>query len=65
MDKPLSFDDMCDSKEALCSYCRYTDYGLEDYHGEMKLGPNGPYGCEGEWCNEAYERYLEEFEEEE
>ncbi len=63
MDKPLSYDEISENGN-LCEHCRCTNYGLEDYHGEMKCGPNGPYGCEGEWCSKAYERYLEDFEEE-
>lgn len=63
MEEPLSFKDMGETGE-LCEHCRCTEYGLQDYHGEMKLGPNGPYGCEGSWCEEAYENYLDEFKEE-
>lgn len=64
MSKPLSYDEISELYRELCECCPYTCYGLEDYHGEMKCGPNGPYGCEGQWCSEAYERYLEDFEEE-
>lgn len=64
MNKPLSFDEISEVDGKLCEYYELTDYGLENYHGEMKSGPNGPYGCEGVWCSEAYERYLEDFEEE-
>jgi hypothetical protein len=40
----------------ICNYCSRTDYG------ECKSGvtPNGYWSCEGSWCNEAYECYLEE-----
>lgn len=47
MSKPLSFDGISEADGKLCEYCECTSYGLEDYHGEMKYGPNGPYGCEG------------------
>ena len=38
--------------EELCSYC-VAEPGV-------KGTPNGYVSCEGAYCNEAYERYLEE-----
>lgn len=49
MDKPLSFDDIAGSDE-LCEHC--------DLYKKIRI-------CEGVSCTEAYERYLEDFEEEE
>lgn len=49
--------------EELCNYCFCTEYGLNLDAPKMKA----PYllGCEGMYCKEAYENYLEECEEEE
>jgi hypothetical protein len=59
MPKPENFEDMdCDSLQVYCPYIRHG--GKPGVHG----GPNGPYSCEGRYCEEAYENYLEEFEEE-
>lgn len=46
--------------EELCNYCSRTEYG------ECKCvsTPNGYQSCEGAWCAEAYEAYLEEGDEE-
>ena len=52
------FEDF-DSGE-LCEYCRYTNYGLEDYHGEMKLGPNGGLVFCIEYLSQNMEWLLEE-----
>ena len=41
-------------EEKLCEYCRCE--GIS-----MHCTPGGtPVFCEGTWCDEAYERYLEE-----
>ena len=50
-----TFEEMCDSEE-ICSYCSHTEYG------EYKSGvtPNGYWSCEGSWCKDAYEDYLDE-----
>ncbi len=42
--------------EDICNYCYRTDYG------ECKscATPNGYISCEGAFCDEAYESYLEE-----
>lgn len=46
-----SMEDMGDE---LCDFC-----SCPDENKGMHLGPNGPYGCEGRWCGEAYDYYLE------
>ena len=50
-----TFEELCDSEE-ICSYCSTTDYG------EHKQGvtPSGYWSCEGAFCGEAYEGYLDE-----
>lgn len=40
----------------LCSYCHRTEYGKYAQYGT----PNGYVSCEGQFCDEAYESYLEE-----
>ena len=50
-----TFEELCDSME-ICNYCSATDYG----ECKSYTTPNGYYACEGSWCNEAYEAYLEE-----
>jgi len=47
-------------EEELCNYCPIPEEG----RGINNYG-NGPVMCEGSHCNDAYERYLEEFEEDE
>lgn len=47
-------------EEDLCNYCSIP----KESRG-IHLGPNGPYGCDGCRCDDAYERYLEQYEEEE
>ena len=42
--------------ETICEYCYQTDYGE---HKSVHT-PNGYYMCEGTWCKDAYESYLEE-----
>lgn len=56
----LSFEEMQD-QERLCEYCAPTDYGRKSF----VVTPDGYNACEGTWCEEAYEAYLEEGEEEE
>jgi len=43
--------------ECLCKYCYRTDYG------ERKGGstPNGYWSCEGSFCEETYESYLDDY----
>lgn len=40
----------------ICGYCFDTGYG------ECKscVTPNGYWSCEGRWCKDAYEEYLDE-----
>ena len=60
--KPLSEFYKCgavsmkDLDEELCSHCAATDYG-------EKMAchtPDGAWMCEGRWCDEAYQAYLDE-----
>ena len=44
-----------DLDEELCKYCTIP----KECQG-MHMGPNGPYGCEGCLCHEAYENFLDE-----
>lgn len=50
-----TFQEMCDD-ESICDYCRETDYGE---HKSCHT-PNGVSFCEGEWCDRAYESYLDD-----
>ena len=50
-----TFEEMCDDME-ICNYCSQTDYGEHKSY----VTPSGFYSCEGSWCDEAYEAYLEE-----
>lgn len=50
-----TFEEMCDDME-ICNYCSRTDYGEHKSY----VTPSGFYSCEGSWCDEAYEAYLEE-----
>ena len=57
MKKPLNYEEM-DDGESLCKYCVCTQYG-ENMNAPQ---PNAFHsGCEGIYCNEAYEQYLEDF----
>lgn len=62
MSKPLSQEELSDNEE-LCQYCLWTDRGLQDIPQVYCTGGE-PVMCEGSWCNDAYEYYLGEFEEE-
>jgi hypothetical protein len=56
MSKPLSQEEL----EELCDYCRYP----REARGVNNYG-NGPVFCaDSGLCDEAYERYLDEYEEE-
>lgn len=44
-------------KDTLCSYCSATDYGEHRHDISSRWGM---VSCEGNWCDEAYEAYLEE-----
>lgn len=59
-DVPVSFAEMNDG-ETLCEHCFCTDYGLE--MGSQHISAYSS-GCEGSYCTEAYEHYLEEFKDE-
>ena len=50
-----TFEELYDDEE-ICSYCSQTDYG----ECKSYVTPSGFYSCEGSWCDEAYEAYLEE-----
>ena len=56
----LSFEEMQD-QERLCKYCAPTEYGEKSFI----VTPNGYNACEGTWCKEAYDDYLESEDEEE
>lgn len=47
-----TFDELCD-EESLCEYC-------DAEPGWHSNGAGDPYCCEGAYCKEAYERYLDE-----
>lgn len=42
--------------EELCSYCEQTEWGERRSYGT----PSGPVMCEGAFCGEAYDLYLDE-----
>ena len=45
-----------DLDEELCNHCSATDYGeKKEYHT-----PSGVYMCEGRWCDDAYQAYLDD-----
>lgn len=51
--EPLTREDLNDY---LChNYCEQTDYGRV----ACTSGPNGPIMCEGRYCDENYQRYLD------
>jgi predicted transcriptional regulator len=60
--KPLSEFYKCgalsmeDLDEELCCHCSKTDYGDKK---EINT-PSGVWMCEGTWCEEAYQAYLDE-----
>lgn len=60
--KPLSVDEIRELDEKLCEYCKCTFYGLE--MGAQHISAYSS-GCEGAYCEEAYEYYLDNFEEDE
>ena len=62
MNKPLSYEEIAELDEELCKYCTCTELGLE--MGAQRITAYS-FGCERMYCKEAYERYLEEYEEEE
>lgn len=50
-----TFEEMCDD-ESICNYCSRTDYGEH----KSSSTPNGYWCCEGAWCKESYDSYLDE-----
>lgn len=48
--------DMASIAEELCEYCKATDYGRHSSY----VCPSGYVSCEGRFCCEAYEQYLDE-----
>ena len=50
-----TFEEMCDDN-SICNHCFRTDYGEH----KSCITPNGYWCCEGVWCDEAYELYLDE-----
>ena len=42
--------------EDLCSHCSATDYGDKKSYSS----PSGVHMCDGRWCDEAYQAYLDE-----
>lgn len=62
MNKPMTYVGISTLDEELCEHCRCTNYGLDMKAKNGYMGVS--YGCEGMFCDEAYENYLEEYEEE-
>jgi hypothetical protein len=50
-----TFDEICDD-ETICDYCSQTDWGEHKSYGT----PNGQVFCEGTWCKDSYEAYLDD-----
>ena len=48
--------DMASLADELCEYCEATDYGRHSSY----VCPSGYVSCEGRFCPEAYEQYLDE-----
>ena len=51
-----TFEEMCDD-ESICGYCYRTDYGESRGYSTS----NGYFSCEGVWCKESYESYLDNY----
>lgn len=49
-----TYEEMCDD-ESICDYCSRTDYG--EY--KFSSTPDGYWSCEGSWCKESYDAYLD------
>ena len=62
MSRPMTYEEISTLDEELCKHCRYTNYGFDMKAKNGYMGVS--YGCEGMLCDEAYENYLEEYEEE-
>jgi hypothetical protein len=50
-----TLEELCESEE-LCKYCSATEYGEYKFY----TTPNGYYSCEGSYCEDAYESYLDD-----
>jgi hypothetical protein len=50
-----SFEEMCDD-ETICDHYYRTDYGEH----KSCVTPSGYSSCEGMWCEESYEAYLDD-----
>lgn len=50
------FSTMEELEEELCGYCSPTNYG----EVSSCVTPNGYVSCEGRYCNEAYQKYLDD-----
>lgn len=50
-----TFEEMCDD-ESICDYCYQTDFGKD----KSFVTPDGYVCCEGAFCQESYESYLDE-----
>lgn len=50
-----TFEELCD-EDSICNHCSATDYGEH----KSCITPNGYWSCEGAWCKDAYEEYLDE-----
>ena len=50
-----TFEEMCDD-ESICDYCYQTDFGEQ----KSFVTPNGYVCCEGSFCQESYDSYLDE-----
>jgi hypothetical protein len=59
---PKSIEELDDE---LCRYCHCTEYGSNMEAPKIKGTPSGYSSCEGAYCNDAYDYYLEHQEEEE
>lgn len=51
-----SFKELFDV-DGLCQYCSETDHGEHKYDISSRWGM---ISCEGRWCDEAYQQYLDE-----
>lgn len=62
MNRPMTYVEISELDEKLCEHCRCTDYGFDMKAPNAIMGVT--FGCESGWCDEAYQNYLKEFEEE-
>lgn len=52
----LGFATIEELEDELCNHCAATEYGEKSSY----VTPNGYVSCEGRFCDEAYEAYLED-----